>query len=81
MDYKNLIDSIFSAYKIQGEKYMLSVKIQEGFFIRKSISELNNSELKKYAEESILSDVYKDIANDVILKRRIKLINKIKKHE
>lgn len=43
MDYKKLIDGIFSAYKNQGEKYMLSVKTQEGFFIRKSISELNNS--------------------------------------
>lgn len=82
MDFKkHLIDSIFSAYRIHGEDYIITIKIQNGTYIRKPINELSNDELKKYSDDSILSDVYKDIANDVILKRRIKLINKIKKHE
>lgn len=82
MDFKKqLIDSIFSAYRIRGEDYIISIKTQNGTYIRKPINELSNDELKKYSDDSILSEVYKDITNDVILKRRIKLINKIKKHE
>lgn len=81
MDYKRLIDGIYSGYKNQGEDYIMSIKTQHGTYIRKPINELSNSELKKYSKESILSDAYNKITNDVILKRRIKLINKIKKYE
>lgn len=81
MDFKYIFDSIYSAYRNHGEDYIMCIKTQHGTYIRKPINELSNNELKMYSDDSILSDVYKDITNDVILKRRIKLINKIKKYE
>lgn len=72
------ISSVKEAYFIQGDRYKIPFKTQQGEYILTPIGELSSNELKEYAEKSILSDIYNDIVNDIILKRRINLLNKIK---
>ena len=80
MDFNRILEKIKQSYYEKGEDFIFTYVNKDLTYYDKKISELSNNEILDYTIHiNDFKEFYKELANDVILKRRIKLLNKLKK--